>query len=125
MTRRQKQLLDFIIQYQKDNGTTPSYQEMAEGIGIKSKSTVCWMMRNLKEQGFVTHIDGKHRAIEVKNKTSANKLITKLHLATRFIREVASTPNCIICNGDYGYRCIGCYYRKAQQVLKDIEAVNK
>ena len=65
MTRRQKQILSFIIKYKKNNGFTPSYQEMCDELGIKSKSQIHSIINNLEEQGYIQKIKGKKRNINV------------------------------------------------------------
>ena len=70
MTSKQKQLLDFIIRWQAEKGTTPSYDEIAEGLGVKTKSTVFNIMKKLEEQEYISRVPGSHRAIKV----SINKL---------------------------------------------------
>lgn len=41
LTKRQKQVLDFIKDYITDSGGVgPSYQEIADGVGLTSKSSV-------------------------------------------------------------------------------------
>jgi repressor LexA len=40
LTRRQKQVLDFIAQFIEKNGYSPSYQEVAEGLDLNSLATV-------------------------------------------------------------------------------------
>ena len=40
LTRRQKQVLDFLAQFVEENGYSPSYQEIASGLGLASLATV-------------------------------------------------------------------------------------
>ena len=40
LTRRQKDVLDFIAGYQVDNGFNPSYEEIARGLKLSSIATV-------------------------------------------------------------------------------------
>tara|TARA_Y100000310_G_scaffold83924_1_gene80569 strand:+ start:2202 stop:2435 length:234 start_codon:yes stop_codon:yes gene_type:complete len=38
MTKRQKQCLDFVLNFWKSHGYGPSYQEISDGLGMKNKS---------------------------------------------------------------------------------------
>ena len=40
LTRRQKDVLDFIAGYQVENGYNPSYEEIARGLKLSSIATV-------------------------------------------------------------------------------------
>ena len=40
LTQRQKQVLDFLAQFVDENGYSPSYQEIASGLGLASLATV-------------------------------------------------------------------------------------
>jgi repressor LexA len=40
LTRRQKEVLDFIAAYQVENGYSPSYEEIARGLDLASIATV-------------------------------------------------------------------------------------
>ena len=65
MTRRQKQLIEFIGIYQDKHGISPSYDEMAEGLGLKSKSGVHRLVRALEEMGHIVHHHHRARAISI------------------------------------------------------------
>ena len=38
LTPRQKDVLDFVVSYQSDKGFSPTYKEIAEGVGVLSRS---------------------------------------------------------------------------------------
>jgi len=55
LTKQQAKLLAFIKQSLHDRaGVCPSFQEMADGIGIKSKSGIHPMMKALEERGYIS-----------------------------------------------------------------------
>jgi len=68
MTPRQKDLLDFIKQYQSENGVTPTYDEMKEGIDLHSKSGIHRLVSGLEERGYITRLADRARAITVHDK---------------------------------------------------------
>lgn len=65
LTRQQAKLLIFLKNYQTEKGVSPSYDEMREGLGIKSKSGIHVLIRALIERGFLKKLDKKARALEI------------------------------------------------------------
>ena len=65
LTKKQKQLLNFIGTYQSRNGVTPSYEEMKDALVLKSKSGIHRLVLALEERGFVKRLAHKARALEV------------------------------------------------------------
>lgn len=63
MTRRQKELFDYICGYWAERGYAPSYEEMALAMGIVSKSGIHRMVKALTERGFVNSLPGKARSV--------------------------------------------------------------
>lgn len=63
LTPRQRDVLDFIRSHQGEHGVTPTYDEIAAGIGLSSKSGIARMIDGLEERGFVTRLPGRWRSI--------------------------------------------------------------
>ena len=84
MTPRQLQLLSFVDNYTKRHGYSPSYQEMATGIGVKSKSHVNRLLSALKARGRVSWRRDEYRSVEVLPGPTADNL---RQLALRLSRE--------------------------------------
>ena len=53
ITRRQKQVLDFIKSYKKKNKYSPSLEEIKDNLGISSISTAHYHVRKLQEAGYL------------------------------------------------------------------------
>lgn len=53
MTPRQRSLLDFVASYQDEHGYSPTYQEIAQHIGLASKSGVRRMVESLLARGYL------------------------------------------------------------------------
>lgn len=53
MTPKQKLVLDFIKTYFEIKGFAPSYANIAQGIGLKSKSNIHRLVHELKKQGLL------------------------------------------------------------------------
>jgi repressor LexA len=65
MTKNQAAMLQYIRRYIREHGYSPSYEEMKDGIGIKSKSGVSRIVIALAERGFINRLPNRARAIEV------------------------------------------------------------
>ena len=65
LTRRQRDLLDFIGAYMATENVAPSFEEMKVGIGLKSKSGIHRLIDSLEERGFINRIPDRARAIEL------------------------------------------------------------
>jgi repressor LexA len=53
MTERQKLVLDFIHTFVKMRGFSPSYSEIAQGLGMSSKSNIHRLVHVLQERGLL------------------------------------------------------------------------
>ena len=73
LTLKQKNLLDFINMYYKNNDMFPTYDEMREALNIKSKSSVHKLISSIEERGFIERIPHKARAIQLKTKEEDTK----------------------------------------------------
>ena len=65
LTRKQQQILDFILKWQRTQGTTPTYQEIADQFGFRSLNSVTEHVRLLRRKGFLESEPGKARALRV------------------------------------------------------------
>ncbi|MEL7487500.1 MAG: LexA family transcriptional regulator, partial [Pseudomonadota bacterium] len=65
LTKKQQQLLTFIDQRVSDTGVSPSFEEMKEALGLKSKSGVHRLITALEERGFIRRLPHRARALEV------------------------------------------------------------
>ena len=65
LTKKQKQLLNYIGTFQTRNGVTPSYEEMKDALALKSKSGIHRLILALEERGFVKRLAHKARALEI------------------------------------------------------------
>ena len=78
VTRRQKEVLDFINGFVQRNGYSPSFEEIARGLSLKSLATVHKHITNLQQKGLLQRSHNRSRSIDVlppKNKSrSADRL---------------------------------------------------
>lgn len=68
--RKERALLQFIMQYQEQNGFSPTLREIADALGNRSVSTIHMIIRSLVEKGYVQKVDGNNRTLKVLNKDS-------------------------------------------------------
>lgn len=65
LTKKQYELLLFIDKRLKESGVSPSFDEMKEALGLRSKSGIHRLMTGLEERGFVRRLPHRARALEV------------------------------------------------------------
>jgi repressor LexA len=65
LTRRQKQLYDFVSEFVDRNGYSPSYQEIGDGLGLSSLATVHKHISNLEEKGLLKRGANRSRSIDL------------------------------------------------------------
>ena len=65
LTRKQQELLLFIHRRLSDGGVSPSFDEMKDALGLKSKSGIHRLITGLEERGFIRRLAHRARALEV------------------------------------------------------------
>lgn len=65
LTEKQYNLLMFINKVNKETGQCPSFDEMKNAIGLKSKSGIHALITSLEERNFIRRLPHKARAMEV------------------------------------------------------------
>lgn len=65
LTAKQRELLLFIDGRLKEDGVSPSFDEMREALDLKSKSGVHRLISALEERGFIRRLPNRARALEV------------------------------------------------------------
>jgi repressor LexA len=65
LTAKQHELLHFIQQKLDTSGISPSFEEMKEALGLKSKSGIHRLISALEERGFLRRLPNRARALEV------------------------------------------------------------
>jgi len=65
LTRKQYELLVFINRRLTEGGVSPSFEEMKEALGLKSKSGIHRLISGLEERGFIRRLPHRARALEV------------------------------------------------------------
>lgn len=65
ITKKQKQVLDFISLYHKKKGYSPSLEEICKKFKLASVSTAHFHVKKLRDSGFLEKQDNKPRSIDV------------------------------------------------------------
>lgn len=65
LTRRQREVFDFIRQFIEKNAYSPSLEEIAKGMGLSSLATVHKHLTNLAEKGIIKRHWNRGRGIEI------------------------------------------------------------
>jgi repressor LexA len=65
LTRRQKQVLDFLVSFINKRGYSPSFEEIGESLDLSSLATVHKHMETLERKGFIRRGYNRSRSVEV------------------------------------------------------------
>ena len=65
LTRKQRDLLDFIHKRVERDGVSPSFDEMKEALDLRSKSGIHRLITALEERGFIRRLAHRARALEI------------------------------------------------------------
>lgn len=64
LTDQQSRLYEIIVRAHGRDGVVPSYEGLANELGLRSKSTVSVLVAALEEKGYLRRLPGRARAIE-------------------------------------------------------------
>ena len=99
VTRRQKEVLDFISSFVQRNGYSPSFEEIARGLDLKSLATVHKHITNLQNKGLLQRAHNRSRSIDVMPPRSKTRTTERLPLMGRiaagFPVEASENPETI------------------------------
>lgn len=65
LTRKQHELLTFLADRLRETGVCPSFDEMKEALGLRSKSGIHRLISGLEERGFIRRLPHRARALEI------------------------------------------------------------
>ncbi len=63
--RKERELLEYLAQFQAQNGYSPTLAELAKATGHRSKSTIHALIRSLVEKGYVQKVEGNTRVLKI------------------------------------------------------------
>ena len=65
LTKRQREILNYLDAYAGQNGYAPSFEEIAEHFNYNSLATVHEHLSNLERKGYIKRSYNESRAIEI------------------------------------------------------------
>lgn len=65
ITKRQRQVYDYISRFVSEKGYSPSFEEIGEGLGLSSLATVHKHISNLEKKGLLTRDYNRSRSIDL------------------------------------------------------------
>jgi repressor LexA len=65
LTKRQREILNYLTAYSEQNGFAPSFEEIAENFAYNSLATVHEHLTNLERKGYIKRNYNESRAIEI------------------------------------------------------------
>jgi repressor LexA len=83
ITRRQKEVIDFLSGFTSSHGYSPSYEEIAAGLGLNSLATVHKHVTNLQSKGLLQRAHNRSRSIDVLPQRKARSIADRLPLLGR------------------------------------------
>ncbi len=94
---RHKKIMRFLIDFQKENGYSPSIREIGESIDVKSTSLVDYYLNQLEEMGYISRENHISRSIcikkEIESKESlASRVSGAVQKAGETIDELLQIP---------------------------------
>jgi repressor LexA len=108
ITRRQKEILDFLESFVTRNGYSPSFEEIARGMGLKSLATVHKHITNLEKKGLLDRVHNRSRSIDVLPPGTRTRSSDRLPLAGRIAAglpvETSENPESISLHDVVGNR---------------------
>lgn len=75
LTKRQKQILDFITRFVDEKGYSPSLMEIGKHFGLSSVATVHKHVENLKKKGYVQKVWNANRSLDLTDKALSVRAI--------------------------------------------------
>jgi repressor LexA len=65
LTKRQKQLVDYLQNYITEHGYAPTLSEVGQYFGLSSLATVHKHLHNLEQKGYIRRVHNHSRALEI------------------------------------------------------------
>ncbi len=65
MSKRQKEIYEYIKKFLSENKYSPSMREITTGVGLKSVSTVHGHLDRLRDKGYIHFINSSPRTLQI------------------------------------------------------------
>ena len=105
LTPKQYKLLLHIQEQTAQNGYAPSYDEMRDAMGLRSKSGIHRLVCALETRGYIRRLPNKARAIEIVHNSGQAALPSAQAMPQGIAQGIAQgTPTATYNAGHRGYR---------------------
>ena len=91
LTKKQKELFEFLNKYISKNEIAPSFEEMKNALNLKSKSGIHRLIVSLEQRGFIKRLKHKARAMEI-TKSLKNNFINNDGIRRQSNKNPISIP---------------------------------
>jgi len=83
LTAKQQRVYEYLTEFTRRNGYSPSVREICEDLKLSSTSTVFGHLETLEKKGYIRRGTGKNRAIEIINDKDLRSTIVHIPLIGR------------------------------------------
>jgi repressor LexA len=92
LTKRQKEVLDYLVSFMNKHGYSPSFEEIAHALKLTSLATVHKHLSTLESKGFVRRGYNQSRSIEVTQlpKSVSDQLVARLATDLPLVGRIAA-----------------------------------
>lgn len=63
--KKEREILEYLAQFQRQFGYSPTLKEIAEATGHRSNSTVHALIKSLVDKGYIQKVDGNNRVLKI------------------------------------------------------------
>jgi repressor LexA len=73
--KKEREVLEYIAQFQKHHGYSPTLKEIAQATGHRANSTIHTLIRSLVEKGYIQKVDGNTRVLKILDQKTADRML--------------------------------------------------
>lgn len=73
--RKEREILEFLAQFQRQYGYSPTLREIADATGHKSNATIHTIIKSLVEKGYVQKVEGNTRVLKILGDNLATTMV--------------------------------------------------
>lgn len=63
--KKEREVLEFLAQFQRQYGYSPTLKEIAQATGHRSNSTIHSLIKALVDKGYIQKVDGNNRVLKI------------------------------------------------------------
>src|SRR5258708_24650800 len=73
--KKEREVLEYLLQFQRQYGYSPTLTEIAQATGHRSNSTIHTIIKSLVDKGYVQKVDGNTRVLKVVDQKVASAML--------------------------------------------------